>query len=276
LKLFLGRPDGWSDEAAKPLSRWLAWGLDDLHREVRVAELSMEGAAAVFTVESRLRLADAGKTDAGGLRHHQRVTVLPSGELVFDDLVVVPDVLDDVPRVGVVFTVATGFEDLQWFGLGPEETYPDRRRGATLGRWRSRVTDELVPYLVPQEHGLHLESRWGALERADAGVLFAALAPTSFAFSASHFTDDDLWRARDRTELEPRAETFVHVDVAHRGVGTLSCGPDTLPKYRLAPGAHGWSWRLRPYDPRSDSVDALARTVQSGFERRRAGGTLQP
>jgi hypothetical protein len=107
-------------------------------------------------------------------------------------------------------------------------------------------------------------------------MLVAALEPQSFAFSASHFTDDDLWRARDLTELTPRAETFVHFDVAHRGLGTLSCGPDTLPRYRVAPGRHSWSWRLRPFDPRRDRVDELARTVQSGFERRGRGGSLDP
>ncbi|MFE2035132.1 hypothetical protein ACFXBB_18155 [Streptomyces scopuliridis] len=36
------------------------------------------------------------------------------------------------------------------------------------------------------------------------------------------------------------------LDAAHRGLGTASCGPDTLPRYRLGAGAHRWSWTLRP------------------------------
>jgi beta-galactosidase len=202
------------------------------------------------------------------LTHRQTVTVTPSGELVFDEVVVVPDRLDDVPRVGVLFALAPGFDDLQWLGLGPDETYPDRKSGATIGRWRSRVADDRVPYLVPQEYGLHLETRWAALERDDVGVLLAATDPTALAFSARRFTDDDLWRSSASSDLSPRAETFVHVDVAHRGVGTLSCGPDALPQYRIRPGRHSWRWRLRAYDPRHERVDELARTVQSGFERR--------
>jgi len=34
----------------------------------------------------------------------------------------------------------------------------------------------------------------------------------------------------------------VTLDVAHRGVGTASCGPDTLAKYRIKPGVYKWSW----------------------------------
>jgi beta-galactosidase len=45
-------------------------------------------------------------------------------------------------------------------------------------------------------------------------------------------------------ELAPRAETVVHLDVAHRGLGTASCGPDTLPEYLVGPGTYEWSWSL--------------------------------
>jgi beta-galactosidase len=46
-------------------------------------------------------------------------------------------------------------------------------------------------------------------------------------------------------ELVPRAGCVVHLDAAHRGLGTASCGPDTSPPYLVAPGVHRWSWTLR-------------------------------
>ena len=30
--------------------------------------------------------------------------------------------------------------------------------------------------------------------------------------------------------------------MAHRGLGTASCGPDTLPAYLVGPGTYRWSW----------------------------------
>ena len=53
-------------------------------------------------------------------------------------------------------------------------------------------------------------------------------------------------RRRDpRHRRRPVAETVIHLDAAHRGLGTASCGPDTLPEYRLATGRHRWAWTLR-------------------------------
>lgn len=43
----------------------------------------------------------------------------------------------------------------------------------------------------------------------------------------------------------PRPGWVVHLDAAHRGLGTASCGPDTFVSYLVAPGVHRWSWTLR-------------------------------
>ena len=62
--------------------------------------------------------------------------------------------------------------------------------------------------------------------------------------SVSHHRAVDLATATHEPELVPHAETFVHLDAAHRGLGTASCGPDTLPEYLVGPGTYTWTWRL--------------------------------
>ena len=62
--------------------------------------------------------------------------------------------------------------------------------------------------------------------------------------SATHFRASDLAAATHDVELTPRAETIVHLDAAHRGLGTASCGPDTLPEYLVGPGTYRWTWTL--------------------------------
>ena len=37
----------------------------------------------------------------------------------------------------------------------------------------------------------------------------------------------------------------VHIDAAHRGVGTASCGPDTLPQYLVGGGTYTFGWTVR-------------------------------
>ncbi len=63
--------------------------------------------------------------------------------------------------------------------------------------------------------------------------------------SVTRYDDADLAVAAHHDELVPRACCVVHIDAAHRGLGTASCGPDTLPSYRIAPGTHRWTWTLR-------------------------------
>ena len=62
--------------------------------------------------------------------------------------------------------------------------------------------------------------------------------------SATHHTAHDLYAATTQTELSPRRELIVHLDAAQRGLGTASCGPDTLPRYRLAAGRYRFAYRL--------------------------------
>ena len=62
----------------------------------------------------------------------------------------------------------------------------------------------------------------------------------------THFRAADLAAATHREELAPRAETIIHLDAAHRGIGTASCGPDTLAAYLVPTGTHTWSWTIVP------------------------------
>jgi len=70
------------------------------------------------------------------------------------------------------------------------------------------------------------------------------LQPHAMHASATHFTAADLFAATTETELRARPELIVHLDVAHRGVGTASCGPDVLPQYRLQPGRYDFAYRV--------------------------------
>ena len=40
------------------------------------------------------------------------------------------------------------------------------------------------------------------------------------------------------------APSVVTIDSVHRGVGTASCGPDTLDSYKIRPGVHKFTWSI--------------------------------
>jgi beta-galactosidase len=218
---------------------WRAWGLDDLVTHCAGMTVRRKDGAVVVNAQHEVRGAAADAV----VEHRERITFHPDGAIEFDEDVRVPALFTDLPRIGVVFDLVPGFDDLEWYGRGPHESYPDRRRGAAVGRYESTVKHEYVPYIVPQEHGGHTDTRWFTVA-ADAGPTVRIDAPRPFHFSASHFSAEDLTAATHDVELVARPETIVHVDVAHRGLGTLSCGPDTLPQYRIGPGRYRFSWSL--------------------------------
>jgi beta-galactosidase len=216
--------------------QWRDWGLDRLER--RLVSIEQNGGATV--VKSQY-----GSPNGPVIEHEQTLRCLRDGGIEFEEVAVLPAELTDLARVGTVLEVVPGLEQLGWFGTGPHETYPDRKRGGAVGAWHSTVADQYMPYIRPQENGGHADVRWLDLLDENARGLRIALARPGQA-SATHHRAADLAEAAHDVELQPRAETTVHVDVAHRGLGTASCGPDTLPDYRIGPGTYRWTWSLLP------------------------------
>ena len=238
--LSLWRAPTDNDRIVGLAAQWREWGVDDLTRTL--LSVRREGATTVVLSEERT---------AGGIvvPHEQRFRAIAGGSVIVSEKVTIPDALTDLARVGIVMEAVAGLEQTEWFGRGPVETYPDRRRGAPIARWHSTVTNEYVPYVRPQENGGHSDVRWFELSDG-AGRGFRITTDRPRLMSATHFRAEDLAAALHDVELAPRAQTVIHVDGAHRGLGTASCGPDTLAEYRLGPGTYEWSWEIAPMGPR--------------------------
>ena len=157
--------------------------------------------------------------------------------------VVVPPELADLPRVGVTFELPVEFDGIRWFGRGPGENYPDRNRGTMLGVWGG-VVDPL-PYLVPQEYGLRTDCRWFEITDSSTGrTVRIESVGSPLHVSAVGYTAGELYEGASAFDLAPPERVVVHVDAAHRGLGTASCGPDVLDEYRLAAGTYEFAFRV--------------------------------
>ncbi|MCK4516484.1 MAG: hypothetical protein KAU31_14580, partial [Spirochaetaceae bacterium] len=157
----------------------------------------------------------------------------------------VRDDISDLPRIGIRFELPQGFEQLSWYGRGPHESYPDRANGARVGMWKSSVAEQYVPYIVPQEHGGHSETRHVCLTERSAVFEVAAQEGETFHFSALHTAPEDLDWLTHTWQIKPRTQTILIVDFFHRGIGTAACGPDCHPRYRRGGGTVERSLFLR-------------------------------
>jgi beta-galactosidase len=178
---------------------------------------------------------------------HHDYSLAPDGTLTVSNIFTVDRRLPDLPRLGVRLVLPRGFEKLTWFGRGPHENYSDRKRSALIDRYESTVAAQYVPYILPQEHGNHTDARWVTLGN-ESRVELTVVGEGPLEFSASHFSAQDLYASFHTHELEARAhpETFLNLDYRQRGVGTASCGPDTLARYRIGPGTYRWAYSLIP------------------------------
>lgn len=180
------------------------------------------------------------------ITHRQSCTVRPDGGLAVANAFIIDPKLPELPRLGVSLVLPPALEQLEWFGRGPLENYSDRKRSSMIARYRSTVTAQYVPYILPQEHGNKTDVRWLSLhDDAGHGVRFTAQGRHMEA-SASHFTAADLYAAKHTTDLTPRPDVQVNLDYGQRGLGTASCGPDTLPQYRIQPGKYQLNFTVSP------------------------------
>jgi beta-galactosidase len=250
---------GMKGQDYKPLGTWLAWGINEM-------ALATEEVDAVChkngTVSIRAKTIALGVDSSITVTQEQVLIFYPSGDIAVRNKIAVPREFYDLPRVGVTLTLNPGHENLVWFGRGPHESYCDRKAGVAVGRYSSTVSEQHVPYILPQENGAKTDTRWIALETDDkSGLLLTDM--KNLEFSVSHFQADDLYRAHHTWELVPKKDIFLNIDLRQRGLGTGACGPDTLDKYKIGSGVHNFSFRMRPYSKRKGDVSRFARAKLS-------------
>ena len=236
-RLCLWRAPTDNDRIGGMAARWESWGVHRLDRRLLDLQREVDGGTLVRSDYV---------TGAGiVVPHQQMLRRLDGGGVLVEETVDIPDELADLARVGTVLELRPGLENLEWYGAGPHETYPDRRRGGLVGRWRSTVQEQYVPYIRPQENGGHADVRWLEMtDKSGDGVRLGFDQPRQV--SVLHYRERDLADTTHDVDLVACAETIVHFDAAHRGLGTASCGPDTLPQYLIRPGRWRWTWWLLP------------------------------
>ena len=140
--------------------------------------------------------------------------------------------LPDMPEFGVLFKLNADYDHVQWYGLGPEETYIDRQKGAKLGIYRKTVQENLAKYLVPQECGNKCGVRWAKVtDRKGRGMEFFG---DELSVNVLPFTPHELENAEHPYELPEVHYTVVRVALQQMGIaGDDSWGAKTHEEYLL-------------------------------------------
>jgi beta-galactosidase len=143
-------------------------------------------------------------------------------------------------RLGLSFTLPGEFTEVEWFGMGPGQGYPDSGQGNRLGQHRSTVAGLQVPHVRPQESGARRGIR--SLELSN-GSRTVRVEGDGFAATIRPWSTEAVAAATHLHELATDGRTHVVLDHAQTGVGSAACGPGVLEQYRLYSGP--MQFRLR-------------------------------
>ncbi len=151
----------------------------------------------------------------------------------------------DLPRFGIRMFLNKKMDEITYFGMGPQESYRDKHQASWHGLFRSKVAQMHEDYIRPQENGSHYDCDYVELTNGQCGI--AAVSKNPFSFNASVYTQEELERATHNYELKESDSTVFCMDYAMNGIGSNSCGPDVLNKYRFAEEAFQFQFEFIPF-----------------------------
>lgn len=179
----------------------------------------------------------AGVSRSAFLRYTARYTFFADGKIGVEfDAEKVRDCVF-LPRLGFEFVLSAEDGVFSYFGKGPQENYADMCRSARLGLYESSADKEYYPYAYPQECGNHTSVRMLTLSN---GLTFTS--NDTFEFSVLPFTADELTSAMHTDELAESGKVIVRIDYKVSGIGSNSCGPQLIEKYRLDDSKIHWAF----------------------------------
>ena len=138
-----------------------------------------------------------------------------------------------LPRYGIRLFMDDSFQEVEYFGIGPKESYVDKCRAGSHGIWKSSVKEQHEDYLRPQENGSHYDCEYVAVKNYKFTVY--AIAKQNFSFNISEYTQEELTKKNHNYELVSSGSTVLCLDYAQNGIGSNSCGPELSKKYQFNP-----------------------------------------
>ena len=151
----------------------------------------------------------------------------------------------DLPRFGIRMFLNKKMDQITYFGMGPQESYRDKHQASCHGLFRSKVAQMHEDYIRPQENGSHYDCDYVELTNGQCGI--AAVSKNPFSFNASVYTQEELERVSHNYELKESDSTVFCMDYAMNGIGSNSCGPDVMDKYRFDEEAFQFQFELIPF-----------------------------
>jgi len=233
--------DGYGHMAA---TEWYSSGLDKLQTISEMFDFRKVDDNNIIVEIKNLMLLGTG---SGAFMNHFTYDIKSNGEISLEHSVVPDgDMPAWLPRVGVDWILDKSLGNVQWYGRGPQENYPDRNSGYKTAIYKSTVTNMYEPYLKPQDYGLRTDNRWVRMTD-DSGFGLEFRGDKLFNFSAQPYSTENLTKALYTYQLHPFDGITFNFDYATSGVGCTALSVFTA--YQVMPQPYHFKISIRPVMP---------------------------
>ena len=234
-------------------SKWFEKHYDKLW--TRISDLKIDAAEdnVSFVVNGSISPVSFSKM----VEFENRYTVFGDGHItIASKIKPTRDDLIKFPCFGMLMDMPGGFDNVSWYGLGPDENYSDFKECALLGVYNNKVSQMHTPQIKPQESGNREDVRYAAIFKAD-GKGIVVCSDAQFAFKAHHFTALDVQNAKHNEELAQKPLTQLWINHKMGGLGSESCGFQTLDEYSVLPTEMEYSFAIYPININSISPENI-------------------
>ena len=224
----------WLNNQLRPVEAWLNNGYDKF--AVQNVTVEFDGSSVII----RRSINTPAISEA--IEHTLIVSADKSGTIALSNKFNIPEVYNDLPRVGLRWKFAAADAEVNYLGMGPLENYIDRVSAAIYGRFAMNAAELPGNYLMPQSAGNRTCVE--ELEVATADGVLKVAGDKPFEFAMAPYSDAELFAALHWHELPEQECYYLYIDLKHRGVGSRSCGPKLNERYRIKPGVYDLTIKL--------------------------------
>jgi beta-galactosidase len=223
-------------------NQWETFGVNALQYTLVSIKVEVINSSSVKVVSTT----KAEGKNGFGVFHTASYLVTGDGSIKVDNQVQFTGLRINLARIGVRMLLDSRLNQMEYFGRGPYENYPDRKSGSDIGIYELGVNDQ-YEYEKPMEHGNHEEVRWIKLSGKDISSLVAISDEKLMQVSALPFTDEQMYPVEYKIDLPASTSTVFCISTKTLGVGSASCGPRPLEKFQVFADPASFTYTIKLY-----------------------------
>lgn len=224
LEPYFWKPENDNQRAARFAEQLAVWRDAAARRAIKSIRTETEADGLKIIVESSLPI---------GADLTLSYTMTQDGRIKVEmDYLPTATEIRTLPKFGMRMRIPANFTAIDYYGRGPWENYPDRKRSAFIGHYQTTLSEFETEYIRPQDNGCRTDVRRLSLANDKLRLRVSGCQP--LCIRAWDYGEEDLEPAKHPHEIRRGRFVNLNIDLNVHGVGGVdSWGQPTLPQYTI-------------------------------------------